>query len=121
MDMLPRVTEKKINKALSHSPVVFIRTFMERRDIPNLSLTIPVLVTERLWLLLAHYHGQTINYNKLTAAADISTPTLNKYLAVLEQTIMIRLLQPSARNLKKRLIKSPKVYLRDSGILHALL
>lgn len=98
----------------------FIRTFMER-DIPNLGFTIPVPIIERLWLLLAHYHGQTINYQKLAAAADISIPTLKKYLAILEQTYMIRMLPPATSNLKKRLIKSPKIYLRDSGILHALL
>ncbi len=98
----------------------FIRTFMER-DIPNLGFSIPIPVIERLWLLLAHYHGQTVNYSKLAEAADLSIPTLKKYLAVLEQTYMIRLLPPAETNLKKRLIKSPKIYLRDSGILHALL
>ena len=98
----------------------FIRTFMER-DIPNLGFNIPIPVIERLWLLLAHYNGQTINYSKLAAVADISIPTLKKYLSILEQTYMIRLLPPAEANLKKRLIKSPKIYLRDSGILHALL
>ena len=98
----------------------FIRTFMER-DIPRLGYTIPIPVIERLWLLLAHYHGQTVNYHKLAAAADISIPTLKKYLAILEQTYMVRLLPPAVTNLKKRLVKSPKIYLRDSGILHALL
>ncbi len=98
----------------------FIRTFMER-DIPNLGFQIPVPVIERLWLLLAHYHGQTVNYHKMAAAADLSIPTLKKYLSILEQTNMVRLLQPASPNLKKRLVKSPKVYLRDSGILHALL
>ena len=98
----------------------FIRTFMER-DIPGLGLNIPIPVMERLWLLLAHYHGQTVNYQKLAAAADLSIPTLKKYLAVLEQTYMVRLLPPLEANLKKRLIKSPKLYLRDSGILHTFL
>ena len=98
----------------------FIRTFMER-DIPNLGFNIPIPVIERLWLLLAHYHGQTVNYHKLAGAADISIPTLKKYLATLEQTYMVRLLPPAAANLKKRLVKSPKIYLRDSGILHSLL
>ncbi len=98
----------------------FIRTFMER-DIPNLGFNIPVPVIERLWMLLAHTHGQTVNYHKLAAATDISIPTLKKYLAILEQTYMIRLLQPAETNLKKRLIKSPKIYLRDCGILHTLL
>ncbi len=98
----------------------FVRTFMER-DIPALGFYIPVPVIERLWLLLAHYHGQTINYSKLADAADLSVQTLKKYLAILEQTYMLRLLPPTSSNLKKRLVKSPKVYLRDSGILHALL
>lgn len=98
----------------------FIRTFMER-DIPALGFNIPISVIERLWLLLAHYHGQTVNYHKLAAAVDISIPTLKKYLAVLKQTYMIRMLPPATPNLKKRLVKSPKIYLRDSGILHALL
>ncbi len=98
----------------------FIKTFMER-DIPGLGFNIPVPVMERLWMLLAHYHGQTVNYHKLAAAADISIPTLKKYLAILEQTYMLRLLPPAEPNLKKRLIKSPKIYLKDSGILHALL
>lgn len=98
----------------------FIRTFMER-DIPSLGFNIPIPVIERLWLLLAHYHGRTANYHKLAASADISIPTLKKYLALLKQTYMVRLLPPASTNLKKRLVKSPKIYLRDSGILHALL
>jgi hypothetical protein len=98
----------------------FIRTFMGR-DIPSFGLAIPVPVIERLWLLLAHYHGQTINYQKLAGAADLSVPTLKKYLSLLEHTYMVRLLSPATTNLKKRLVQSPKVYLRDSGILHALL
>ena len=98
----------------------FIRTFMER-DIPALGLQIAIPDMERLWLLLAHYHGQTLNYNKLATAADISIPTLKKYLSILDQTYMIRLLPPGSANLKKRLVKSPKLYLRDTGILHALL
>lgn len=98
----------------------FIRTFMER-DIPNLGFNIPIPVIERLWMLLAHYHGQTVNYSKLAGAADLSIPTLKKYLSILEQTYMVRMLKPAEKNLKKRLIKSPKVYLRDTGILHNLL
>jgi len=97
----------------------FIRTFLER-DIPALGLTIPAKVMERLWLLLSHIHGQVINYSKLADAADISVPTLKKYIGILESTYMLRVLPPCEANLKKRLIKSPKVYLRDSGILHAL-
>ena len=98
----------------------FIQTFLER-DIPALGLSLPVPVMQRLWQMLAHYHGQTVNYSKLAGAVDVSVPTLKKYLGVLEQTYMIRLLPPCEANLKKRLISSAKVYVRDSGILHALL
>lgn len=97
----------------------FIRTFLER-DIPALGFAIPTGVIERLWRILAHYHGQSMNYSKAAAAADISVPTLRKYLSILEQTYMIRLLPPMEANMKKRLIKSPKLYIRDSGLLHAL-
>lgn len=73
------------------------------RDIPNLgfAIPVPVPVIERLWLLIAHYHGQTVNFSKLAAAADISIPTLKKYLVVLEQTYMIRMLRPCSENFKK--------------------
>jgi len=98
----------------------FVRTFLER-DIPALGWAIPAPRIERLWRLLAHYHGSTLNYAKLAESADLSVPTLKKYLALLEQTYMVRLLPPAEPNLKKRLIRSPKVYLRDTGILHALL
>lgn len=98
----------------------FIRTFLER-DIPALGLTIPIPIMERLWRLLAHYHGQSINYSKLAEGVDISVPTLKRYLGILQQTYMVRLLPPAETNLKKRLVKAPKVYIRDSGILHALL
>ena len=98
----------------------FIRTFLER-DIPALGLNIPMPVMDRLWRLLAHEHGQTLNYSKLAGAIDLSVPTLRKYLAVLEQTYMVRLLPSYEANLKKRLVRSPKLYLRDSGILHGLL
>jgi hypothetical protein len=97
----------------------FIRTFLER-DIPQLGFAIPSKIMERLWRLLAHYHGQTLNYSKTAAAADLSVPTFRKYLSILEQTYMLRLLPPSETNIKKRLIQSPKLYIRDSGLFHAL-
>ncbi|OVE81728.1 ATPase [bacterium M21] len=98
----------------------FIRTFLER-DIPSLGVNISVTVMERFWRMLAHYHGQTINWSKLAESVSVSVPTLKRYLGILEQTYMIRRLQPFEKNLKKRLVKSPKVYIRDSGILHGLL
>ena len=98
----------------------FVRTFLER-DIPQLGFAIPAKVMENLWFLLAHLHGQVVNYSKLSDAADISVPTLKKYLSILESTFMIRILRPYKANLKKRLVKSPKIYIRDTGILHSLL
>ena len=97
----------------------FIRTFLER-DILALGFVIPVPMIEKLWKLLSHYHGETINYSKIASAIDISQQTLKKYLGVLEQTYMIRLLQPYESNFKKRIVKAPKIYIRDSGILHSL-
>jgi predicted AAA+ superfamily ATPase len=99
----------------------FIRTFLER-DIPVYGPAgIPPLLVEKLWRLIAHLHGQTVNYSKMAESVDVSVVTLKKYLILLEQTFMIRLLQPLELNLKKRLVKSPKIYIRDSGLLHALL
>ena len=83
--------------------------------------SIPMKIMERLWLLIAHVHGQVLNLTKLSDAADISVPSLRKYLGILESTFMIRVLRPHKANLKKRLIKSPKIYIRDTGILHSLL
>jgi len=98
----------------------FIRTFLER-DIPALGFNISTPIIEKLWRLLAHYHGKTINYSKLAGAIDLSIPTLKKYLSILEQTYMIRQLPPCEVNLKKRLVRAPKLYVRDSGLLHSLL
>ncbi|MCK5799448.1 MAG: ATP-binding protein, partial [Deltaproteobacteria bacterium] len=98
----------------------FVQTFLER-DIPSLGFSIPMPVMHRLWRLLAHVHGQTANYSKLAAAAHLSVRTLKKYLFLLEQTGMLRQLPPCEANLKKRLVKAPKLYLRDSGLLHDLL
>lgn len=98
----------------------FIRSFLER-DIPKLGFSIPVPIMYKLWRLLSHYHGQEINFSKIAAVLDVSQQTVKKYISILEQTYMIRLLQPYEANLKKRLVKSPKVYIRDSGLLHTLL
>jgi predicted AAA+ superfamily ATPase len=98
----------------------FIRTFLER-DIPQLGFNIPAETLRRLWRMLAHSHGQQLNSSRLGEAIGVSHTTVRSYLDLLSQTFMIRLLQPQHANLKKRLIKSPKVYVRDSGILHALL
>lgn len=98
----------------------FIRTFLER-DIPQFGFAIPVTAMRRHWTMIAHYHGQIFNASKLGQSLGITHPTVRKYLDILEQTYIVRVLPPLETNLKKRLIKSPKVYIRDSGILHALL
>ncbi len=98
----------------------YIRTFLER-DIPQLGLRIPTQSIGRLWSMLAYSQGQTLNTSKIAGSLGVSSHTINSYMDILEKTFLIRVLRPFATNLKKRFIKSPKIYLRDSGILHTLL
>ena len=98
----------------------FIRTFLER-DIPQLGFTIPARSLERLWRMCAHGHGQLLNASKIGSALGVSHHTVRSYMEIMAATFVLRLLPPFEANLKKRLVKSPKVYIRDSGILHALL
>ncbi|MCK5675191.1 MAG: ATP-binding protein, partial [Spirochaetales bacterium] len=98
----------------------FIRTYLER-DIPSLGFRITTNIIQRLWIMLAHMSGQIFNSSKLGASLGVSYSTVRTYLEILEQTYMVRILQPYYTNIKKRLIKSPKVYIRDTGILHSLL
>jgi predicted AAA+ superfamily ATPase len=98
----------------------FIRTFLGI-DIASLELGLPLPQMERLWRLLAHSQGQTLNASRLAGLLDLRSTRLKQLLAVLEQTFMLRLLPPLEANLSKRLVRSPKLYLRDSGLLHNLL
>lgn len=98
----------------------YISTFLEL-DIPNLGLNIPAQQMRRFWLMLAHYHGQIFNGNEIGKSLGISAHMVRKYVDVLAGTFMIRILQPWFENLKKRQVKSPKIYFRDSGILNTLL
>jgi predicted AAA+ superfamily ATPase len=98
----------------------FIRTFLER-DIPQLGLRVPTPAIERLWTMCAHLHGQLLNLTRLGEALGVTHPTVRHHLDLLVETYMVRLLPPFLPNLRKRLIKSPKLFIRDSGILHALL
>lgn len=98
----------------------FIRTFLER-DIPQLGFQIPAQAMQRLWRMVAHNHGQMLNASRLGQSLGISHTTARSYIDLLSQTFMVRILDPFIPNVKKRLVKSPKVYIRDSGILHALL
>jgi len=98
----------------------YIRTFLEM-DIPALGINIPTVTLRRLWTMLAHLNGGVLNSAKLASSMGLSAPTIKKYLDILEGTFAIRQLQPFHTNTKKRLIKSPKVYIRDSGLIHCLL
>jgi predicted AAA+ superfamily ATPase len=91
------------------------------RDIPSFGFTMPMPVMSRFWKMIAHYHGGIFNASKIGQSMDISHNTVRKYLDILEQTFMVRVLPPLVINLKKRLVKSPKIYLRDSGLLHTIL
>ncbi len=98
----------------------FVKTYLET-DIPQLGVRIPSVQLRRFWTMLAHSHGQLWNANKIANSLGVSAPTVRHYLDILEDTFIIRQLHPYHANIKKRLIKSPKVYIRDSGLLHALL
>lgn len=98
----------------------YIRTFLER-DISQLGFRIPANTLGRLWRMLAHSHGQVLNSSKLAGSMGVSPHTIRSYIDILEQTFLVRVLPPYIGNTKKRLVKSPKVYIRDSGILHSLL
>ncbi len=98
----------------------FIRTYLER-DIPAFGFNITTQTIHRLWMMLAHCSGQVLNQSKLAESLGVSAPTIKSYIDILEKTYMARVLYPLFTNVKKRLVKSPKVYLRDTGILHALL
>jgi len=98
----------------------FTRTFLEQ-DIPGLGSMVSPASLGRFWRMLAHYHGQTWNAAELGRSMDLSVTAVNHYRDLLAGTFMIRVLPPWFENLGKRLVKSPKVYLRDSGVLHHLL
>lgn len=97
----------------------FIRTFLER-DLAQLGFGVPPAHMQRLWTMISHYHGQIWNASEVAASLGISPPTARRHLDVLEQTYMIRQLQPWYANIGKRQVKSPKLYLRDSGLFHRL-
>jgi hypothetical protein len=98
----------------------YIRTFLER-DIPQLGFNLPANTLGRFWRMLAHSYGQLLNASRLADSMGVSAHTIRKYIDLLEQTCVVRALQPWSGNEKKRLVKSPKVYIRDSGLLHTLL
>jgi predicted AAA+ superfamily ATPase len=98
----------------------YIRTYIER-DIPQLGIQIPALQLRRLLTMCAHNQGQLINLSKLGESLGLTHPTIKRYVDLLEQTFIVRSIPPFEVNVKKRLVKTPKVFVRDSGILHQLL
>ena len=98
----------------------YIRTYIER-DIPQLGFQIPALQLRRLLTMCAHNQGQQLNLSKLAESLGLTHPTIRRYIDLLEQTFIVRTIPPFEINIKKRLVKSPKVFVRDSGILHQLL
>ena len=98
----------------------FIQTFLER-DLPQWGIQIPAATLMRFWTMLAHYHGQTWNASEASRSFGVSDMTVRRYLDILEGVFMIRVLQPWYANIHKRQVKSPKIYFRDSGLLHTLL
>ena len=97
----------------------YIATFLER-DIPQLGINIPAATLRRFWTMLSHYHGQELNYQELAGSFGLSDNTIRRYIEILSGTFMIDLVQPWFANLKKRLVKRPKLYFTDSGLLHSL-
>jgi len=98
----------------------FVRTFLER-DLPQFGIRVGAAAMRRFWTMLAHMHGQIWNASELGRAMGLSDKTVRNYLDELSQTFMVRQLQPWFENIGKRQVKSPKIYLRDSGILHHLI
>jgi predicted AAA+ superfamily ATPase len=98
----------------------FVQTFLER-DVLQMGVNIPAPMFRRFWTMLAHSHGQLWNAADPAASLGVSQPTVRKYLDYLDHLLMVRQLQPWHENLGKRQVKAPKIYVRDSGLLHLLL
>jgi len=98
----------------------FIRTFLER-DIPQLGITIPAETLRRFWTMISHYHGQVWNAAHFARSLGTSERTARRYLDILAGAYVVRILPPWFENVRKRQVKAPKIYIRDSGILHSLL
>jgi len=98
----------------------FIRTYLER-DVPMFGPRIPATTLERLWTMLAHSQGTTLNASEIARALEVSTQSVTRYIDLLVDLLLVRRLPPFHANIGKRLVKSPKVYVRDSGLVHALL
>ncbi|MEM7791203.1 MAG: ATP-binding protein [Verrucomicrobiota bacterium] len=116
----PRAYLSKSDKIARQWYEDFFRTFLER-DIAQLGIQVPAATLRRFWIMIAHFHGQILNQAELARSLGSSEPTAKRYLDILSGTYMVRQLPPWFENLKKRQVRAPKVYIRDSGVLHALL
>ncbi|MCF6277239.1 MAG: ATP-binding protein [Anaerolineales bacterium] len=116
----PRAYLAKDNNSARQWHEDFFRTFLEQ-DIPHLGIRIPATTLRRFWTMLAHYHGQIAKLAEIARSLGSSEPTARRYLDLLSGTYVVRQLPPWHENLKKRQVKSHKVFIRDSGVLHALL
>lgn len=116
----PRSTLATDDDASAEWREQFIQTFVQR-DLPQLGFTQSSATISRFWAMLAHYHGQTLNYSELGRSLGLADNTVRSYIDILESTFMVRLLQPWFENISKRQVKSPKLYVSDSGIFHTLM
>lgn len=98
----------------------YIQSYLER-DLPFFGIKLPTVDLYRFWIMVANYHGQLINFSEIACVLGLSDQTIRRYIAILQQTFMIRCLQPWFVNIAKRQVKTPKLYLRDSGVYQALL
>ncbi len=116
----PRAFLARDDRAMRQWHEDFFRTFLEQ-DIPQLGIRVPAMTLRRFWTMLAHYHGQIWNASELARSLGASEPTTRRYLDILSGTYIVRQLPPWFESLKKRQVKAPKIYIRDSGVCHALL
>ncbi len=98
----------------------FIRSYLER-DVPMFAPRMPAAMIGRLWTMLAHSQGSMLNASRLAKSLEVSSPMVGRYIDILSDLLLVRRLHPWSGNLGKRLVKSPKTYIRDAGLVHALL
>ena len=117
---LPPTTLAVDDRASSLWRADYVETFL-RRDLADLGIRLPAATVRRFWSMLAHYHGQTWNGAEIAQSIDVSQPTARRYLDALTDALVVRQLHPWFANIAKRQVKAPKVYVRDSGLMHSLL
>lgn len=117
---LPRSYLARSNRDSFENRTGYVRTFLEK-DLPQLGISVSAATMRRFWIMLAHYHAQTWNSSELARSFGVADTTVRNYLDQLTSALVVRQLQPWHENISKRQVKSPKVYIADSGLLHTLL